>query len=134
MKEKTELILKLPVSTAECDIGPKIEITPGLVILKYDYEGSKGVEWITLRFNSAIAIRTTPDIAVSEIQLDAYSCVCKVINSEWLKSIREIAENGEGSLPDSLFHFIIYFDHYGAVEVVAKNVNIDKQVVRGGKP
>lgn len=116
----------LPHSTGECDIGPEISFRPGHVSIRYDTEGALGIVWTELRFTDAVALRVTPDIAVAEELISAYSRVCEIEPSTWLeelqrgKSPEELrSSTAHGGWPEHLRHYAVYFDHFGAVEVLA---------------
>lgn len=122
--ESIELLEKLSNSTGECDRGPIIESHPGKVVVRYDVEGELGPVWTDISFDSALALKTTPDISVNEEQVKAYSAICEVNESSWLRTLALCGERFEHKLA-GLRHFILYFDHVCAVEVVAKSYRID---------
>ena len=115
-------IQDLPQSTAECDIGPEVVLRPGRVSIRYDNEAESGVVWTELLFTTAIALRVTPDSAVTEDLLSAYSQICEIERSPWLESFRTDSRNAE--LPRGLRHFVVYFDHFGAVEIAATSFTV----------
>ena len=108
---------KLPHSTGECDTGPEISFRPGQVSIRYDVETESGVVWTDVRFTTAVALRVTPDTAVTKELVSAYSRVCEIKPSRWLENLR-LRESDE-EVSEHLRHFAIYFDHFGAVEIVA---------------
>ncbi len=120
--ETLEEFLKLPRSTGECDEGPEISMRPGTVTIRYDAETDSGQAWTTLRFSGAVALRFTPDPAVSPMMVRAYSKIGIVTGSAWLASL--LGTKGDGRLPDDLSHFVVFFDHHGAVEIVARSCEV----------
>lgn len=114
--------MRLPHSTAECDVGPEIQLRPGELTIRYDVEGESGPVWTTVRFQGAVALRVVPEVAVTALLAEAYSRVGIVKNSTWLTSLRALP--GDGSLGTDLEHFVIFFDHYGAVETLARRYEV----------
>lgn len=120
--ESFEEFVKLTRSTAECDEGPEVLLRPGLLMLRYDVEIDAGRAWSTLRFAGAIALRVVPEPAVSPLSASAYSRVGIINNSEWLASL--LSAGGDGRLPQDLKHFVVFFDHYGSVETIARSCEV----------
>jgi len=116
-------LLRLPRSTANCDLGPEICLLREDLTVRYDVEGHIGPIWTTIRFRATVALRVVPDAAVTEVEASAYSRVCRINNSVWLDSLRSNTGR-DGTLNEGLEHFIIFFDHYGAVEVIAKTCEL----------
>jgi hypothetical protein len=114
--------MRLPHSTAECDVGPEIQLRPGELTIRYDAEGESGPLWTTIRFRGAVALRVVPEMAVTALLATAYSRVGIVKNSAWLTSL--CARPGDGSISADLQHFVIFFDHYGAVETLARTCEL----------
>jgi hypothetical protein len=52
---------------------------------EYDYLGESGEQWAVLRFVRALAVKFTPDLAVDAQMIGAFSKVCQIDNSNWLK-------------------------------------------------
>lgn len=120
-------VLRLP-TTAETDVGPIVEHRPGEVVIRYDYEGDDGAEWATVRFSMVLASRFTPDASVSASMVQAYSRLCEIEKSSWRNELSAKAtERGQG-VPAAARHFLVYFDHYGCVEILAEGVAIDPGV------
>jgi hypothetical protein len=116
--------MKLPHSTAECDLGPEIQMRrPGGLTIRYDAEGESGPVWTTVRFRGAVALRILPEVAVTALAAAAYSRVGIVKNSTWLASLR--APAADGALSAELQHFVIFFDHYGSVETIARSCELE---------
>ncbi len=116
-----EMIIKLPVSTAECEEGPIVNFNPGNCFVRYDSEDETGTVWTEVHFSGAVAIRFTPDRFVTEEMVVAYGKVCAQNPSSWISSLRSHAQH---RLPDSVRHFLVYFDHQGCLEVLASNVRL----------
>lgn len=114
--------MRLRHSTAECDVGPEIQLRPGELAIRYDAEGESGPVWTTVRFQGVVALRVVPEVAVTPLLAEAYSRVGIVKNSSWLTSLRALP--GDGSLSADLEHFVIFFDHYGAVETLARRFEV----------
>ncbi len=130
MNQKIVTLFELPHSTADCDHGPKIEFTLGVMKLSYDYEGEDAKLWLTLEFDGAVATRFTPDISVTEQMVSAYSKVCECVNSEWLSQLVLEARKHGSTFPNGLKHVFVYFDHYGCVEALARDVKIVDEGVK----
>jgi hypothetical protein len=112
--------LGLHRSTAECDEGPEISMRPGLLTVRYDTESDTGKEWTTLRFPGAVALRVTPELATKGVAVKAYSKVAVVMESAWLAEM----SGNDGRLPHELKHFVVFFDHYGSIEAIALECNV----------
>lgn len=54
----------------------------------------------------------------------AYSKVGIINNSEWFASLAGV--RGDGTLPANLKHFVVFFDHYGSVETVARSCEVQE--------
>jgi len=124
IREKLELIQKLPESTAECDDGPEIICKPGDCTIRYDHPSGNSIKWVSIFFRVVSALRMIPDAACSEGALEAYSKICLVEPSNWLAGLRKNAGKDSNHIPIDSKHFIIYFDHYGSVEVIAKSFSV----------
>lgn len=117
--------VELRHSTAECDEGPEILMRPGLLTVRYDAETDTGRTWTTLRFLGAVALRVVPEPAVSPTLARAYSKVALIENSTWLAGFADTS--GDGRLPGDLRHFVVFFDHYGSVETIARSCDVQEQ-------
>lgn len=124
MSERLREVLHLPRTTGECDSGPLFEGGFGEVQVRYDVEGEEGPVWTTIRFRGAVAVRTTPDVAVSRYMLEAFSRVCEVEGSSWVEELREAGAKAGGNYGESLRHFVVYFDHEGCIEVAAQSASL----------
>jgi hypothetical protein len=113
--------LTLNRSTGECDEGPEISMRPGLLTVRYDAESDIGKEWTTLRFRGAVGLRVTPELAVTDIAATAYSKVVVVMKSVWLAQ----TVGNDGKLRSDLKHFVVFFDHYGSVEAIALECDVE---------
>jgi hypothetical protein len=120
--ESLQPFLKLERSTAECAEGPEVLMRPGRLTVRYDTEAEGGPEWTTLQFPGAVAVRVTPEPAVSALASGAYSMVAIVGNSMWLASLTGLGT--DGNLPADLKHFLVFFDHYGAIEAIARTCEV----------
>ncbi|PCJ16052.1 MAG: hypothetical protein COB02_17290 [Candidatus Cloacimonadota bacterium] len=123
-KEKTITVQELPISTGECDYGPQIQYTLGECIIKYDYESESGIKWVTIIWNTALAIKTIPSTSISNFHLAGYNKISKVENSNWLKSLSYISNTRHESLGNGLSHYLIYFDHECSIEIIAKSFKV----------
>ena len=114
---RTRRLLALPASTAEAEDGPVLEHRPGELILSYDSEAA----WTSVVFTGALAHRFTPDGAVEEWMLAAYSAVAEVLDSPWIAALRvRQLERCELDAFAGARHLLVHFDHLGCVEVVAE--------------
>lgn len=134
--EKLMEYLKLPETTAECDIGPVLFGKPGSAFVAYDSPDEPNVTWTVLHFSGALASRVIPSIAVSVLAVDAYSKVCTVEDSVWLQELRGQAKRHRKVFDENLKHFIMYFDHNASIGVVAKSVSVKEsnRLKRGQYP
>lgn len=128
MNSESLVLFKELRSTAETEEGPLIEQRPGRFLVRYDLEGSVGIDWVAIQFDMTFASRFTPDQCCTRLMIGAYSKLCVVEGSSWLSDLRAKSLKSRRSVSGSLRHFIIYFDHYGCIEVVA-----DDAVVLGDK-
>lgn len=136
--QTTRKILDLPQSTGQCEEGPLIDYAMGNAIspvlrVRYDVEGYEDSDedepvwspvWTSVVFADALAMRFTPESGTTEIMADAYSCVCEVINSEWLATLEDRFVDAHHELPPSYRHLMIFFDHYGCLEVIAASASV----------
>ncbi|MGH7957249.1 MAG: hypothetical protein ACREH8_09570 [Opitutaceae bacterium] len=120
--------IKLPESTAGCEVGPIMHHSPGLVRVWYDTEGESSIVWTQIEFRSALATRFTPESAVTERMVVAYSRIAEVPESEWIFDIRKATEQKQQQLMPGVRHMMVFFDHHGCLEVVAKEVVITEKV------
>lgn len=118
---RNTVVEELP-STAETDVGPRLEHQPGQVRLQYDREGEEGPLWVTLEFAGAVAYRFTPEAACDEEMLQAYSRLVIMHDSTWVADLRQASRRI--GLPADLQHFAVYFDHSGGVDVLARSATV----------
>ena len=115
-------VINLPYSTAECSEGPTIYFHLGHCRVRYDAEDSSGrVVWTEVRFDGALAVKFTPEAFVTADMVGAYSKVSAWENSPWIAAL---VAHGSNPFPDSIRHFLMYFDHEGCFEVLARAVEI----------
>ena len=126
MSEQVKILTVLPHSTGDCIHGPAIKFSLGEMELTYDYLSGSGEQWAVLRFVRALAVKFTPDLAVSAEMIKAYSKVCWMDDSVWLMQTMQSAADHAGTIPEDTKHLLLYFDHYGCVEVLAQGVEILK--------
>jgi len=113
---------RLRRSTAVCDEGPEILMRPGVLTVRYDMESNNGREWTTIEFIGAVALLVTPEFATKAIATEAYSKIAIVLNSMWMAMM----VGAEGRLASDLKHFVVFFDHYGSVEVIARAYEVQE--------
>ena len=123
--ERMKILRKLP-STAETEEGPIIDHRLRGTTIRYDYEGPTGApDWVTIQFSSGGPMRFTHDPACTELMIGAYSAVAEIQDSEWIAALNLATSIERERLPDSLKHFVVYFDHYGCIEVVAASFEVE---------
>ena len=93
-------------------------------MVRYDTEADEGIVWTALEYDCALAYRFTPDLGVIEAMIGAYSKVAEVLDSEWKKELIARAQATDSSVSPELRHFVTYFDHHGALEVLARSVQV----------
>ena len=125
--ERVETLLSLPESTATCEIGPIIRQKPGTIDIWYDSEGQENLLWTHICFKTVLAMRFTPEVAINELMPQAYSKIVEVLRSDWLQNFEMVANEKHQSIIQGLQHFMVFFDHYGCVEVIAKSFSIDEK-------
>ncbi len=116
--------IELKTSTGDCDRSPNIQYSLGEMILTYGFESNETISRATLIFKGALAIRFIPDLCVCEYMIEAYSKVCRYVNSDWLVELSAEAESHASKFPPDRKHFFVYFDHYGCVEVIAEGIQL----------
>lgn len=116
-------VIPLRFSTAETDQGPMLELRRASLTLRYDAEDEERVVWTRLEFAPVFAVRFTADPSVTAWMLEAYSKVCEVESSEWIRQIEAAAHEGHRALQRAR-HFVVYFDDVGCFEVVASDVEV----------
>jgi hypothetical protein len=119
------LPIKLPFSTGGCDAGPVVQFRLGELHVWYDSEGEQPV-WTHLHFGTCIAMRFTPEPSVSELMIQAYSRVIEHPESPWLSELRTQAKERHQQIFPDLRHMLVFFDHYGCLELVARTVSVDE--------
>lgn len=119
----TREITALELSTAETEAGPLLEWGRDGVSLRYDGEGESGPLWMSLRFESVLGVRYTADTGVSLWMVEAYSKICEVLDSAWLRELAKSIKESSGAL-ERARHFFVYFDHVGCIEVAAADVQV----------
>lgn len=122
MNECIASSVELPHSTAECDTGPEILFKPGSLTVRYDYDSDIGESWGKMVFLGAIAQRFIPDIVTTELMTNCYSKICVIENSSW---IAELEDRTDSEIFSSLKHFMVYFDHNGCLEVLAREFSLE---------
>lgn len=127
--------LSLPYSKDWTVLGPLITITPGEVVIRYDYVPQTGdSRWVTLRFARVIAYRyldetcclAIPDIindGLVEMDLD---------DSAWLHQLK--SSRDQFFVKDSIMHemygrfdfhhYGLWFSEQGYYEVVAQECEV----------
>ena len=114
MKQFLGETFALPISTGATEYGPNITYTGSSVRVVID-DCDKELEII---FNGTLALKFTPDISCNEFHIKAYSNVCEVLNSEWIKKLELEARDQSEKFPQDRSHFMIYFDHHGVLELI----------------
>jgi len=130
MRPKIRTVQILPASTGVSEDGPVIEIGPSRVSAIYDAE--QGGLWTTLRFDVALAVRFTRDYLVQAWMVEAYSRVCEVEDSVWLRDLQVAADQTEFGLGEytpirDARHLFVYFDEHGCLEVAAHGVEVSQE-------
>ena len=118
-------------TTAETANGPKIEQYGTRLRASYDVEqeDTPTPRWFAIDFIDTLAFRWTPDFACDAGQVGGYSAVAEKRQSEWLASLLNHEEGPNENFALQLHHFIIYFDHEGALEVVARQFEVEPEAV-----
>lgn len=86
----------------------------------YDYEMDSGkYSEKTILFENAKDYRHVEEDDVTAEMIDAaYNSIVSLINSDWMD---------RALLPQGYNHYLIYFDGYGAFEVIAKSCQIQNK-------
>lgn len=127
-KQRTRKLLDLPRSTAQCETGPIIEQSPGLLRVRYDSLVDSDFTWTAVTFSGVVAMQFTTEAAASERFVGAYSQICVIENSEWIDVLRATAAPRHQQIPLSKRHFVIFFDHHGGLDVVADSYDVLEDV------
>lgn len=96
--------------------APRISKIDDGLFITYDYEmdtGEYGEKSII--FENALDFRHISESDITPDMIKAYNSIGVVVNSDWIND-RLIAETHK--------HYIIYFDEYGAYEIIAKNFKL----------
>lgn len=111
--------------------------TPAMVQVRYDIEGYDERDdgaapvwapiWTKVNFIDVVAMRFTPESACTELMIDAYSRVCEVVGSRWLIELGELFKEAHEDISPAFHHFMIFFDHYGCLEVISTNVEVENE-------
>jgi hypothetical protein len=108
-----EIVWTLPALSQEFMEGPHILITPGRVILRWDAETESGAyAWASASFLGVEAAVFTAADSCTLDQIHALDRLVKVEPSEMLAGLR-------GAQGKFLYHFRIYFDEIGCLDVAA---------------
>jgi hypothetical protein len=57
--------------------------------------------------------------------IEAYSRICEVLDSEWLRELASKADSAYEPMRPDLHHWMVYSDHHGCVEVLAVSFDVD---------
>ena len=97
---------------------PRVYKTKNEVGIIYDYEMEfEGYGEKSIFFEDIYDFRHVREDEVTSEMIDAaYNSIAKITDSDWLTE--EMHRNGYS-------HFLIYFDDYGAFEVVAKSFRVE---------
>jgi hypothetical protein len=128
--------INLPFSKDWTVKGPQVEISPGQVIIRYDYVAEGGEScWVTIKFTKVIAYRymdetcciAPPEIisnGLVEFDLD---------DSLWLRQLKERRDQYfvKGSVMHEMYgefnfhHYGLWFSEEGCYEIVAQGYQIE---------
>ena len=112
---------ELPISTGATEFGPVVERNSTDLFVRFSDCDKDGL----ITFTGVLAFRFVPDISCSNFHLEAYSKICKVSNSVWLSELDNEAKQQGHKLSPNIIHYMIYFDHHGALEVAGTDCKID---------
>ena len=121
----TNILLKLERGTGGCQIGPIVVHKPGKIDLWYDSEGDDSVVWTHVHFSSVVGFRFTPETGVDETMVTAYSKIIELPGSEWINTLEMSASERHQRLMTELRHMMLFFDHHGCLEVIARTVEYE---------
>ncbi|WP_445148360.1 hypothetical protein [Baekduia sp. Peel2402] len=97
--------------------GPVVSFAPRDLRIRYELETDSGsVEWEEMGFPAVDAFVFTAIEAVTSDQVDAYDTVVEVLDSPWLARVLADRRHPRAGLR----HFRIFFDEYGAFDVLAE--------------
>lgn len=128
--------IDLPFSKNWTVEGPQVEITPGQVVIRYDYVPETGEShWVTITFTKVIAYKYMDEtccIAPLEIISDGL-VEFGLDDSPWLRQLKERRDQYfvKGSVMHEMFgqfnfhHYGLWFDEEGCYEIVAQAYQIE---------
>ena len=115
-----DTIWRLPNPSQEFNESPRILISGGSVILRWEYEQDNGsYAWSSADFVGVEDVQFTSHSSCSAEQVEAYDRLVKVDPSDRLATLR-------GSSSRVLQHFRIYFDEVGCLDVIAEEFHPPK--------
>src|SRR5216684_3402947 len=132
MTTTTEIALPFPPSSS--NKGPVLKFAEDTLELTYDaYGEDRKRHWVTIRFADVIAYCYTQDGSETAEQLKGYhKLVCDTesawrtqIIQRWEESYGDHAYQKELGGSARFKHYNIYFDHHGAVDVIASGFEIE---------
>ena len=96
--------------------APRVVENGSVLYVLYDFEMDTG-EYTekSISFEGVKGYRHTEESRVSPEMIETYNSIAEVVNSEWITY--EMVSQG-------CKHYLIYFDDYGAYEVIAKSFRI----------
>lgn len=127
--------IDLPFSKNWTVEGPQVQISPGHIVIRYDYVPQEGKShWVTIKFNRVIAYRymdetccttSTEIITDGLVELD-------LDDSLWLRQLKERRDQFfvRGSVMHERYgqfdfhHYLLWFDEEGCYEIVARSYEI----------
>jgi hypothetical protein len=127
--------IKLPLCTSSSDKGPLLKFEDGTLELNYDASGENHKRhWATIRFAGVLAYSYVEDGSHTLEQQEGYNkLVCKSeslwrsqIIQRWEESYGDHAYQKELGGSVRFKHYNVYFDHHGAVDVIASGFEIEK--------
>lgn len=122
---------KSPLPTIELPCGiiveqPSFKAQGSEVSLDMSFaEGDTSLS-VALRFIgfSALSYRITANCTPWHVK-GTYHRVCEVLDSNWIKELREAFIYKERGCPVDDHHFIVYVEDFGSLEVIAKSVVLE---------
>ena len=128
MPQTVTNFVELPYSTGGTEEGPELNKQGTRLIVSFD----DCQKWCAIEFESLAGLKITPDIAVTEFQIEAYSKICTIGDFEWIEELRSQAQDDGMMLLDTYKHYMLYFDHQCCLEVVAGEYKINCEQNGGG--
>lgn len=127
MNEHVNQIAELGPIGFGCASFEGIDVAPTLVV-RYTFPSQEeDFNLGRILFGNWYAYKWTTDHAVVGVMIDAFNRLAEVIDSPWATEVMASLKR-KNDLNVVLRHYMVYFDDYACIEVIAESVSIERGV------